>query len=140
MSLAVRQALYTKLTGTAGVTTYVGGTATPRIYHEQAPPDADYPLVIFSKSAGTKTRAFQTPNAFNREVWMVKAVDRSTSSNTVDAIAAAADAALDGGSISVSGKNLADLAHVGDIEYIEPVGDQTYRHSGASFAVTLTAS
>jgi len=135
VSLAVRQALYTKLTATSGVNTPTAG----RIYHEQAPPDADYPLVIFSKSAGTKTRAFQTPNAFNREVWMVKAVDRSTTSNTVDAIAGAIDTALDGGTMTVIGKTLADLTHVGDVEYLEAVGDQSYRHHGASFAVVLTA-
>ena len=136
MSLAVRQALFTKLSATSGVTDAV----STRIYHEQSPPDASYPLVVFSKASGTKTRAFQTPNAFNREVWMVKAVDRNTTSNTVDAIAAAIDAALDGGSISVSGKALADLTHVSDVEYLEQADDQTYRHSGSNFAVVLTAT
>ena len=140
MSTAIRQGLYTKLATTSGVTTHVGGTANPRIFHEQAPPDAAYPLVIFSKMAGTKTRAFQTPNAFNREVWMVKAVDRSTSSTVVEAIATASDAALDGGTITVSGKKLADLTHVGDVEYLEESGDQQYRHCGATFAVITTAS
>jgi hypothetical protein len=140
MSLATRQAIYTKLAATSGITTHVGGTASPRIFHEQAPPDAAYPLVIFSKMAGTKTRAFQNPNAFNREVWMVKAVDRSTSSSIAEAIATATDAALDGGTLTVSGKTLADLSHVGDVEYLEESGDQQYRHAGATFAVTLTAS
>lgn len=136
MSLAVRQALFTKLGATSGVTSVVG----TRIYHEQSPPDATYPLVVFSKSARSKTRAFQTPEAFTREVWMVKAVDRNTTSNTVDAVSAAIDAALDGGSISVSGKALADLTHVSDVEFLEPVGDQTYRHAGANYAVVLTAT
>ena len=140
MSLAVRQALFTKLKGTSGVTTHVGGTTNPRIFHEMSPPDAAYPLVIFSKMAGTKTRAFQTPNAFNREVWMVKAVDRNTTSNTAEAIAAAVDTALDGGTMTVTGKQLADMTHVGDIEYLEPDGDQQYRHVGSTYAVTLTAT
>jgi len=135
VSLAVRQALYTKLGTVSGVTNAV----STRIYHDQAPPDATYPLVIFNKMAGTKTRAFSTPNAFNREVWLVKAVDRSTGSNIVDAIAGAIDTALDGGTITVTGKKLADLTHVGDVEYLEPVGDQEYRHAGATFAVVLTA-
>jgi hypothetical protein len=138
--MSVRQGIFQKLSATSAVTTHVGGTANPRIFHDLAPPDAAYPLIIFSQSAGTKTRAFQTPEAFKREVWMVKAVDRSTSSNTADAIAAAVDAALGGGTITVAGKALADLAHVGDIQYVEPVGDQTFRHSGASYAVTTTAS
>lgn len=138
--MSVRQGLYAKLTGTSAITTQVGGTVVPRIYHEMAPPNTTYPLLIFSKQAGTKTRAFQTPEAFKREVWMVKAIDRGTTSNTAEAIAAAVDAALDGGTITVSGKQVADLAHVGDIEYLEVDGDQQYRHAGASYAVTLTAT
>jgi len=134
MSLAARQALFTKLNATTSVTNLV----STRIYHEQSPPDATYPLVIFSKMAGTKRRAFSTPNAFIREVWMVKAVDRSTTSNTVDAVAGAIDTALDGGTISVSGKTLADLTHTGDVEYLEQSGDQSYRHAGSTYAITLT--
>jgi hypothetical protein len=140
MSLAVRQGLYSKLKATAAVTTNLGGSIAPRIFHGQAPPDAAYPYIIFSKMSGAKTRAFQTPEAFKREVWMVKAVDRNTTANLADTIAGTVDAALDGGTITVSGKKLADLAHVSDIEYIEPVDDQTYRHSGATFAVVTTAS
>jgi hypothetical protein len=140
MSQPIRQGLYNKLATTSGVTTHVGGTASPRIFHQQAPPDAAYPLVIFAQMSGTKRRTFSRPNAFVREVWMVKAVDRSTSSNTADAIAAAVDTALNGGTITVTGRRVADLVHVSDIEYLEPAGDQTYRHQGATFAVTTTAS
>jgi hypothetical protein len=140
MSLPVRQGLYSKLKATAAVTTNVGGSIAPRIYHGQAPPDAAYPYIIFAKMSATKRRAFQTPEAFKREVWMVKAVDRNTTANLADAIAGTVDAALDGGTITVSGKKLADLAHVSDIEYIEPVDDQTYRHAGSTYAVVTTAS
>lgn len=135
MSLDVRRALFTKLSEVGGITAKVG----TRIFHEQAPPGATYPLVIFQKSAGTKVRALQTPEAFKRDVWMIKAVDRSTSSNLVDEIAEAIDT-LDGGSLSVSGKVVADLSHIGDVEYLEVDGDQQYRHSGASYRITLTAA
>lgn len=130
----VRQGLYNKLVGTGAITALV----STRIYHAQAPPTAEYPYIIFSKSAGTHVRAFQAPAAFKREVWMVKGVDRNTTSNLAEAIGEAVDAALDGGSITVSGKTLADLHHVGDMDYLEDSGDQQFRHHGANYRVVLT--
>lgn len=141
MSIAIRQALLTKLSGTSSVTTKLATAVngySVAIYHGQAPPNAPYPYIVFGKSAGTKRRAFSEPNAFKREVWMIKAVDRNTTSNLAESISEAVDAALDGGSITVTGKTLADLSHVGDIDYLEASGDQQYRHHGAQYAVTVT--
>lgn len=142
MSVAVRNGLYAKLAGTSAVTAKLASPVSgyeKAIYHEQAPEGAGFPYIIFSKSAGTKTRAMRTPEAFKREVWMVKAVDRSTSSKLAEEIATAVDAALDGGTLTVTGKTIADLHHVGDVDYLEPgTGDQQYRHSGASYRVVLT--
>lgn len=134
MSLDLREALYSKLSTTKAITDLVG----QRIYHAQAAGTATYPLIIFHKQAGVKTRAFQEPEAFKRTTWLVKAVDRSTSSNLAEQIAEAIDDTLDGGTLTVSGKTLADLHHVGDVDYLEPSGDQQYRHHGANYRVVLT--
>lgn len=136
MSTAIRQGLYQKLAATSAVTSKLATSTS--IFHHQAPPNAAYPYIIFNKMAGTKRRAFSEPNAFKREVWMIKAVDRNTTSNLAESISEAVDAALDGGSITVTGKTLADLNHVGDIDYLEDSGDQQYRHHGAQYAVTVT--
>lgn len=136
MSLNVRKALYGKLTSTEAITKQLSGSTA--VYHEQAPPGAIYPYVIFSKVSGVKVRAFQTPEAFKRETWMVKAVDRNTTSNLAEGIAEAIDATLDGGSLTVSGKTIADLNHVGDVDYLEDSGDQQYRHNGGRYRLTLT--
>lgn len=133
MSLAVRKGLFAKLSETTGITSRV----STRIYHEQAPQGSAFPYVIFSKSAGVKDRAFSAPEAFKRDTWLVKAVDRSTSSNLADEIAKAIDEALDGQTLTVEGKTVADLNHVGDVEYPETEGDQQYRHSGANYRVVL---
>ena len=130
----VRQALYTKLSGTSAITSKVGS----RIYHAQAPADAAYPYIIFNRQSGTKMRAFQEPEAFKREVWLVKAVDRNTTSNAAEDVALAVDAALDGGTLTVSGKTLADLHHISDVDYLEPSGDQQFRHHCANYAVVTT--
>ena len=133
--MSVSAAILSKLSATSGVTSACG----TRIFFDVAPDGTQFPFVIFSKQAGTKTRAFQTPEAFKREVWMIKCVDRGSSSVTAETVAAAIDAAFDGGTLSVAGKTLADLHHTADLDYLETVGDQTYRHHGRSFAVVLTA-
>jgi len=133
MSTPVRNGIYQKLVGTSAVTNLVG----QRIYYEQAPTDADYPLIVFSKSSGTKERAMGA-NAFFRSTWLVKAIDRNTLPGPAEAIAAAVDNALDLGTITVSGRTLADLNHVGDVNYTEASGDQQYRHAGATYRITLT--
>lgn len=130
----VRQGIYQKLSTATAVTNLVGN----RIYHAQAPSDATYPFVVFHKQARTKTRAFGR-NAFERETWLVKAVDRGTSSNLAESVATAIDSTLDLGTITVSGKTLCDLHHVSDVEYLEEAGDQQYRHHGSLFAVVTTS-
>jgi Protein of unknown function (DUF3168) len=141
VSVNVRSGLWSKLASTPAVTAKLAAAHTgyeKAIYHEQAPTDAAFPYIVFSKMAGTKVRAMQTPEAFKRETWMVKAVDRGTSSKLAEEIAEAIDATLDGGTLTVTGKTVADLNHVGDIDYSESSGDQQYRHIGATYRLTLT--
>ena len=131
----VRAGLYAKLTATSAITSQLA--STDAIYHGQAPPDARWPYLIFHKQAGTKVHAFGAI-AFKREVWLVKAVDRNTTSNLAESISEACDAVLDGGSLTVAGKTLADLRHVGDVDYLEDSGDQQFRHHGATWRVVLS--
>jgi hypothetical protein len=130
----VRQGIYQKLTTASSVTALVGS----RVYHAQAPADASYPFIVFQKQSRTKTRAFGA-NAFERETWLVKAIDRNSTSNLAESIAAAIDSTLDLGTITVSGKTLCDLHHVSDVEYLEEAGDQQFRHHGSLYAVVTTS-
>lgn len=135
MSIDVRRGIYSKLTGTTAINNAVSG----RIYYQQAPAKAAFPYIIFDKQAGTRTRAFQAPNAFNKQVWLIKAVDRNTTADTADTIANLIDTTFNGGTITVTGWTVADLAHLSDVSYPEPDGDQMFHHSGATYTVTLTA-
>jgi len=131
----IRSALYAKLSSAEIITSQLSSAGA--IYHGQAPPTARYPYLLFHKQAGTKAYAFGAP-AFKREIWLVKAVDRNTTSNLAEAISGACDAMLDGGSLTVSGKTLADLRHVGDVDYLEDRGDQQFRHHGATWRIVLS--
>lgn len=131
---ATATALTTKLNAATTLTAIVGN----RIYYGQAPNDAAYPFVVFNRASGTKTRAFQEPEAFKREVWQVKVIDRSTSAKRAYDAAQAIDDALDGGTLTIAGKTLADLHHVSDVSYVEDQGDQVFHHVGGNYAVVTT--
>lgn len=136
MSLEVRRAIYQKLAGTTAVTSLLSGTAA--IYHGQAPPDAAYPFIIFNKQSKSRDRAFDKTTAFENEIWMIKAVDRNSTSNRAESISEAVEAELTNGTLSVSGKTVEDLYPTGDVDYLETDGDQTFRHHGVMYRIVLT--
>lgn len=135
MSLAIRKGLYAKLAGTGAVTTLLATSTS--IFHGQAPPDAAYPYIILNKQSNSRTRSFNA-TAFEAETWMVKAVDRNTTSDTAEAIRNAVDTALTNGTITVTGRTLQDLYPTGDIDYLETEGDQTYRHHGQLYRIVTS--
>lgn len=133
MSLAIRRALYSKLTGTSSVSSKL---ATPTsVFHEEAPEGAAYPFVIIAQQAKTRRRAFAKSTAFEDEIWMVKAVDRNTTSDAVDQINEAAEAVLANGTLSVSGGTVEDIYPTANVEYIEQEGDQAWRHAGVLYRI-----
>ena len=136
MTTELRKSIYQKLTTTSTVSSKL---ATPTsVFHGQAPPDADYPFVIIAKQAKSRTRAFAKTTAFEDEIWLVKAVDRNSTSNRAEAISEAIGAALINGTLTVSGKTVEDIYPTGDVDYLETEGDQTFRHHGTLFRVVLT--
>ncbi|HVJ27497.1 MAG TPA: hypothetical protein VM493_08125, partial [Vicinamibacterales bacterium] len=91
MSVATRRAIYGKLAGDTTLNNLLGTPAsgyTKSIYHLQAPSTAAFPYVIFQKQSGTPTEAFGDPSALENEVWLVKAIDRSTSADVAENIQA----------------------------------------------------
>ena len=69
------------------------------------------------------------------DLWLVKAIDRSTSSSRAEDIDAAINAVLDYKELTVAGGTNPYLARSSDIDYLESEGDQTYRHHGALYRV-----
>ena len=131
---AIRQGLYQALNVAAVTGSLAEGSASLR--HAVAPPTGLFPFVIFNKVSGTPTRRFGG-NAFDSQIWLVKAVARDTSSSAAEDIAKAIDDLLDFGTITVSGATLLFLARESDVDYAETDGDQTYRHHGALYRVAI---
>lgn len=136
MSTATRRAIYGKL---AADTTLTGMLATgaagftQAIYHFEAPEDVKFPFVIFSKSSGVPTEAMGKPSAYETDVWLIKAVDQSSSADKAEAVAARITVLLNDASLSISGANLMFLRRQSDVDYSEMSDGVSYRHCGSLY-------
>ena len=137
MSTAIRKSLYEKLTGTGAISSKLATSTS--VFHGEAPPDAAYPFLIINQQSNQRTRAFGKTTAFEGEVWLVKAVDRNSTSNRAESIREAAQAALTNGTLTVSGVTVEDIYPTGDVDYLETEGDQTFRHHGTLFRIVTTS-
>lgn len=142
MSTATRRALYGKLAGDSTLTGLLGTPAagyTQSIYYQQAPDDAHFPIVVFNKQSGVPTEAFRDPDAFDTEVWLVKAIDRNSTADTAEAISARITVLLNDATLSVSGRAVTYLRRQSDVDYSEVSDSITYAHSGALYRLVTVA-
>lgn len=136
MSTPVRRAIYGKLAGDTTLNNLLGTPPTgyaKSIYHQQAPAGANHPFVVFQKQSGTPTEAFGDPSAMENDVWLVKAVDHATSTDTAEAAAARITVLLNDASLSISGNTLLYLRRQSDVEYAEVADGESYKHAGALY-------
>lgn len=135
MSVAIRRALYGKMAADSTLTNLLGTPApgySKNIYYQQAPAKAQYPYVIFNKQAGTPRYAIGA-RAYDNEIWLIKAVDRSDTADTADNIASRLDVLLTDSTLSISGKTQLLLRRESDVDYPETADGVTYRHAGSTF-------
>jgi Protein of unknown function (DUF3168) len=136
VSTAVRRALYGRMAGDTTLNALLGTPApgfAKAIYHQQAPDEAHFPFVIFQKQSGTPTEAFTDPSALETDVWMVKGVDRNTTTDTAEAIALRIQTLLNDAPLSISGNTLLYLRRQSDVEYPELMEGVAYKHCGALY-------
>lgn len=128
---AVRQAIYQKL-NVSGVTTLLAnGSAS--IFHAVAPPTGSYPMLVFHKQSGVTAATGQGGEELKNTLWLVKAVVRATSSSAAEDIDKAANDQLHFGDLTITGADDMYLTRESDVEYVETVGDNQYRHVGGIY-------
>lgn len=131
---AIRVALYTKL-NTASVTNQLAaGSAS--LFHEVAPGGAQYPMVIFGRQSSVAVKNFGG-NAFDNQMWRVKAVVQGQSSSVAEDIAKAVSDLLDFGTLTITGGTLLHLSRESDFDYVETSNDSQFRHHGAVYRVVV---
>lgn len=136
MSVPIRRAIYGKLAGDTALVSLLGtpapGYAKP-IYYQVAPAGAGFPYVILNKQSGIPSYALKQ-KAYDTDVWLIKAIDRSDTADVADAIATRLDVLLTDATISISGKTELYLRREdSDIDYAEISDGVTYRHAGSNF-------
>jgi hypothetical protein len=135
MSVAVRRAIYGKLSGDTTLTNLLGTAApgyTKSIYYQQAPEKAGFPYVVFSKQSSTPRYALGA-RLYDNDLWLIKAVDRRDTADGADAIASRLDALLTDASLSISGKTQLYLRRESDVDYPETSDGVVYHHAGSLF-------
>jgi hypothetical protein len=128
--VSVRDAIYGLLTADDTLTDLLSSATA--VYHQEAPTEADWPLVIFNRQTGQRDRAF-AGEPMRPEVWLVKAVTRAHSASTAEAIDARLEALLDGAGLSITGSTLLYLRRTSDVQYPEQDGQDTYQHVGGLY-------
>lgn len=135
MSVAVRRAVYGKMSGDATLTAMLGTPApgySKSIYYQQAPQGARFPYIIFNKQSSVPRYAIGA-RAYDNDVWLIKAIDRSDTADAADNIASRLDALLTDSSLSISGKTQLYLRRESDVDYSETADGVLYRHAGSTF-------
>lgn len=141
MSTPVRRAIYGKLAGDSTLNNLLGAAAdgySKAIYHDEAPENAPYPYVILSKSSGypAPLLAFaDSPDKARIDIWMIKAVDRNTTADAVEAIDGRIETLLtaQAATLSVSGGTAVFLHRQSDVEYPEVTNGVSYKHCGGLY-------
>jgi hypothetical protein len=124
----VRIALSEKLKGDATLESLaIGG-----IHHKIAPQGVKPPFLIFSKSSGIPTWAFDGP-PMDREVWLVKGVGVRQVAEELDR---RCKELLNGTTLDIDGKVHQDIRHIGDVDYDEIVEGERYNHVGAEYRIS----
>jgi len=142
MSTPIRRALYGKMSGDVTLTNMLGSAAagfTKAIYHNQAPEEAAFPFVLFSKSSGVPEGTFGDPNIYETDVWMIKAVDYNTTADRAESIAARLQSLLNDATLSISGGGLLFyLRRQSNVEYPEVIDGELYYHVGGLYRLIHT--
>ncbi len=129
----VRDALHDRLAGDAALNVML--SAPGAIYHRRAPVTAATPLVVFDKNSGTPSYMLSAADGLDRQVWLVKGIDRSGSASVAEDIAARTRALLHNHPLVVSGRPVAEVRRVSDVDYGESDGAELYQHVGGLYLV-----
>lgn len=127
----VEIALYTKLTGSASLEALVDD----RIYLNVAPPEAEYPFVVFQQMTGASKYTFNTEK-WRDLVYQVKAVDQSRSKQAAQAIDEVLNTLLNLQPLTLSAGETLVVMRQTNVDYIEEVSNEIFVHIGADYLIS----
>ncbi len=134
----LRAAVFSKLNSDTTLTALLATTTS--IYHRRAPLGASFPFVVYAKNAGAPIQFFAGAPIAN-QVWMVKAIDRSTSASKAEDIDKRLNTLLTDPTMSLSDGTLLYMRRESDIDYEEGSDpDVVIHHVGGLYRTMIDRS
>lgn len=133
---AVDTALNSRLAADLGTAGTLGVLGCTGVYRFQAPQGSVEPYVVFQQQAGTDSYTFAARDVRSL-LYLVKAVDASTSGLRAAQMAERIDSLLTDKPLSLTGWTNIRLRRESDVEYVEVDAGKTYQHYGALFRVDV---
>ncbi len=133
----VEKGIYTKLTGTSGLTTLLSaGSAS--VFANLAPEQADVPYVVFNAQAPSAPIQTMGGVKFEDAVYQVKGVTSGSSGTAAGTIADQIDSALADQALTVTGYTHHYCRRRQNIDYVElGPGGIRFNHRGALYRVIV---
>lgn len=106
--------------------------ATGGVFFKERKDGAKPPYVIFDKTSGVPTWAFDGPS-MDRDVWLVKGVGARAIAEAIDK---RLRQVLDHATLNIEGKAHQDIRRLSDIDFREIVDGERVDHVGAEFRIS----
>ncbi len=137
-TVRVEEWLYQTLAGDPTLRALVGD----RVYAYQAPHEARYPLVVFSRQAGRDVRGVGPSRILANEIYQVKVIGRGSAVGfaALKAIADRVDTLLQGSSGAVADGQVLSCVRESAVSYVETEEGAVYCHLGGLYRIQVMAS
>jgi hypothetical protein len=101
------------------------------VFFKERDKDVGFPIVIFHKSSGVPTWAFDGP-PMDRDVWLVKGVGPRIQAEGIDK---RVKEVLRNATLHIEGKAHQDIRQMSDVDFDEIVDGERVDHVGAEFRI-----
>lgn len=122
-----------QLSGSSAVTNVVSN----RIYSDVAPPNIDYPFIVYYVISPDDVRGVSSQRIMSSTIYLVKATALSSDYAALQPLVEAIDAALDGQSGAVTGGNVLMCSRQRPHRQAETLDGNTYRHLGGEYLIQV---
>lgn len=131
-------AIYTFLKGQRTITALLADGAAG--IHEDAPPaNANLPALVYNQASGVPSYTLGEGRSHKDFVYQVKGICKGDSSKAAQLIADAVEAVLSDGALTLPGRNVMVVEHIGDTRLNERADGVRYNHRGGLYRAMVEA-
>lgn len=133
---ALRSAIVQKLQATSAITS----VATGGVYPGLPPEGVSFPFISVTAQRAPQAEQVFQEIAAEAAIYLVKAIDQSTSPKRVSDLNALIRTTLDRATITIAGYSSLGALWLGSVEYDEEFDGQIYQHEGSLISLMARAN